>query len=148
METLARATELKNCRAVRLQHIDDGVDGSLAIADQTSIPFAIARVYYVTRLGAAAVRGKHAHKTLQQVLFCIFGSFQLELDDGTRRTSVVLSRPEEGIYIGADVWHEMRDFSPDCVILVFASALYDESDYLRNYDDFLTHVSYTSTDDR
>jgi dTDP-4-dehydrorhamnose 3,5-epimerase-like enzyme len=134
---------LRRCGQIRLQHFDDGRDGFLAIAEHTrSIPFPIRRVYWITHLGNPdAVRGRHAHKTLHQAIFCVNGAFELELDDGTTRTRVLLDRPDHGIYLGPGVWHTMRRFSPDCVILVLASALYDEADYLRDYASFRARVT-------
>jgi dTDP-4-dehydrorhamnose 3,5-epimerase-like enzyme len=136
-------SDLLNCREVRLQHVDDGIDGSLTIVEEgRSAPFPIKRVYFITRLSnPSAVRGKHAHKSLEQLIFCINGSFELELDDGTTRTRLVLDAPDRGIYLGPRLWHEMRRFSPDCVILVLASALYDESDYIRDYQAFREYVT-------
>jgi hypothetical protein len=139
----AGPSDLKNCGELRLKHVDDGIDGSLTIAEAgRAVPFQIARVYFITRLSNPdAVRGKHAHRALQQAIFCILGSFELDLDDGERRISVVLDRPDRGIYLGPLLWHEMRNFSHDCVMLVLASAHYDESDYIRDYDAFRAHVA-------
>jgi len=138
----ARPSDLKNCSEVRLQHFDDGIDGSLTIAEEgRSVPFPVRRVYFITRLSNPdAARGRHAHKSLQQLIFCINGSFELELDDGVTRTCVVLDEPDRGIYLGPRLWHKMRRFSPDCVILVLASALYDETDYIRDYTAFRAYV--------
>jgi hypothetical protein len=133
--------QLSQRKELLLQHINDGVDGSLTVADQNTIPFPIARVYYITRLSNRAVRGKHAHKTLEQAIFCILGSFELELDDGTTKTRILLDAPQKGAYIAPRMWHVMRDFSSDCVILVLASAAYDEADYLRNYDEFQAFIA-------
>lgn len=136
---------LKHCREIVLQHVDDAMDGSLTIAEHARhIPFPIERVYFITRLSNPdAVRGKHAHRTLHQALFCINGSFELELDDGVTRARVVLDQPHRGVYLGPGLWHVMRRFSPECVILVLASARYDESDYLRSYDAFRQHLAVT-----
>lgn len=143
MQVQVQPVDLKNCGEVRLQYFDDGQDGFLSIAEhERSIPFPIKRVYYINRLhNPHAIRGKHAHKALQQAIFCINGSFTLDLDDGFQRTSVVLNEPERGIYLGPRLWHVMHGFSNDCVILVLASALYDESDYIRNYNDFQTYIA-------
>ena len=143
MQTRHQPSDLKNSGEIRLQHVDDAADGSLTIAEQDrTIPFPIKRVYYITRLSNPdAVRGKHAHKALQQAIFCINGSFRLELDDGSLQASLILDRPDRGVYLGPHLWHVMRDFSPDCVILVLASAPYDETDYLRSYDEFLAYVA-------
>jgi dTDP-4-dehydrorhamnose 3,5-epimerase-like enzyme len=126
---------------IKLQYIDDGPDGSITVADRTTIPFPIQRVYYITGTSGGALRGRHAHKTLRQAIFCVNGSFELELDDGKQTTSVCLDTPYQGIYMGPYVWHVMRSFSPECVILVLASAPYDESDYIRDYAEFRRHWS-------
>jgi hypothetical protein len=138
-----RPDDLTNCATLVLQHIDDGPDGSLTVAQRGgAVPFELARVYYITRLTTpGAIRGKHAHKTLEQAIFCVNGSFRLDLDDGERRTSLVLDTPNVGVYMGPLLWHEMREFSPDCVLLVLASDIYNESDYLRGYDDFLAYAA-------
>jgi len=86
------------------------------------------------------VRGKHAHKKLQQILFCIHGSCKLRLDDGLSKEEIDLNNPNEGILITNNMWREMYDFSSDAVLLVLASELYDESDYIRDYDEFLKYV--------
>jgi dTDP-4-dehydrorhamnose 3,5-epimerase-like enzyme len=121
-----------------LQHFDDGIDGSLTIAEVgKQVGFPINRVYFITRMGTPdAVRGEHAHRAREQLIFCINGSFELELDDGERTARVLLNRPDRGIYLGPRLWHTMTRFSPECVILVLASALYDESDYIRDYETF------------
>ena len=133
--------QLTGVRELRLQHIDDRPDGWLTVADRSSIPFAIGRVYYITRLKHDALRGMHAHRTLEQAIFCINGAFDLDLDDGKHTTSIRLDRPDRGIFMGPGVWHEMRGFTADCVILVLASAPYEEADYLREYEQFKTFVA-------
>ncbi|MBQ6399105.1 MAG: WxcM-like domain-containing protein [Clostridia bacterium] len=113
----------------------------VSLEEMKNIPFPIRRVYYIYRTEAGVVRGKHAHKSLEQVLICIHGSCRLKLDNGRGETEVLLlDRPNEGIYIANDMWREMFDFSPDAVLMVLASEYYDESDYIRNYQDFLNYV--------
>lgn len=125
-----------------LRQFDDGVDGSLGIVEAgRDIPFGIKRVYYITNLlNARSVRGKHAHKKLWQAIFCVSGSFTLGLDDGTNRQSMRMWRNNEGVLLGPGLWHTMSEFSAGCVLLVVASDYYDESDYIRNYDEFLKFV--------
>ena len=82
-------------------------------------------------------RGYHAHKSLEQILICIHGSCKILLDNGTEKKVVPLEKPYEGLYVSNNMWREMYDFSPDAVLLVLASDFYDESDYIRNYDEFL-----------
>jgi oxalate decarboxylase/phosphoglucose isomerase-like protein (cupin superfamily) len=131
--------EVANCGGIMLQHVDGGPRGALTVAEYGgAIPFDFRRVYYMTGITEpGAVRGRHAHKTLKQALFCINGSVRLDVDDGTHKASVFLDRPHEGVYIGPRLWHELHDFAPGTVILVFAAAPYDESDYLRDYEAFL-----------
>ena len=113
----------------------------IAIEEQKDIPFAIKRVYYMYDTGKGVVRGHHAHKKLQQILVCVHGSCKIRLDNGTEKKVVALEKPYEGLYVSNAMWREMYDFSPDAVLMVFASELYDESDYIRNYDEFLKYVS-------
>lgn len=101
------------------------------------VPFDIERVYYLYNLGESP-RGFHAHRYLQQLAICVNGHCKFLLDDGTRREEVVLTKPNQGLLIRRAMWREMREFSNDCVILVLASAHYDEKDYIRNYSEFLS----------
>lgn len=112
----------------------------VALEEFKDIPFRIKRVYYMYDTGKGVVRGKHAHKTLQQILICIHGSCKVLLDNGSEKKIVPLEKPYEGLYISHNMWREMYDFSPDAVLMVLASELYDETDYIRNYDDFLKSV--------
>ena len=115
--------------------------GQLVVIEELkTIPFQIKRVYYMYDTATDAVRGKHAHKSLQQVLFCIHGSCKVLLDNGTEKETVVLDKPNEGIYIANNMWREMYDFSEDAVLMVLASEYYEESDYIRDYDTFLSYV--------
>ncbi len=113
--------------------------GALVSLEQLSelIPFDIKRVYYIFGTQENVRRGFHAHRNLQQVAFCVSGSCRILLDDGMEKQEVLLDHPANGLFIEQMIWHEMYDFSSDCVLLVIASELYDESDYIRNYDHFL-----------
>lgn len=112
--------------------------GSLvALEGGATVPFTIHRVYYLFATKQGVSRGFHAHKKLQQVAVCVTGRCRMVLDDGYSREEVWLDTPTEGLLIGNMVWREMHDFSTDCVLLVLASEHYDESDYIRNYQDFL-----------
>lgn len=112
----------------------------VAIEEMRDIPFAIRRVYYLFETAEGARRGFHAHKNLKQILVCVSGSCKVLMDNGVEKEVVELSDPSEGLYIANDIWREMFDFSPDAVLLVLASELYDESDYIRCYDDFLNYA--------
>ena len=109
----------------------------IAFEEFKDIPFRIKRVYYMYDTAEGVVRGKHAHKNLEQILVCIHGSCKILLDNGREKKIVPLEKPYEGLYVASNVWREMYDFSDDAVLLVFASELYYEEDYIRNYDEFL-----------
>ncbi len=112
----------------------------IALEEMKDIPFEIKRVYYMYDTSEGVVRGHHAHKSLQQILVCIHGSCKVKLDNGTEQKVVALEKPYEGLYVSNVMWREMFDFSPDAVLLVIASDFYDESDYIRDYDEFLRFV--------
>lgn len=133
---------VKNSRFIELQQILDGQDGTISVAENfKQIPFPIRRVYYIYGLNnPEAVRGKHAHRRLEQALFCINGSCEIGLDDGTNRQTVVLDQPGRGIYLGVELWHTMKKFSGNCILMVLASDVYNETDYIRDYDEFLEYL--------
>ena len=133
---------VRNCKKIKLQEIIDDKDGILSIAENSrEIPFPIRRVYYIYGFQySEAIRGMHAHKELEQVMFCISGSFKITIDDGQKRQSLVLDQPNAGLYLGPELWHIMSDFSKNCIILVFASDYYAEEDYMRDYDEFKKYV--------
>ena len=112
----------------------------VALEEFRDIPFRIKRVYYMYDTGAGVVRGRHAHRSLEQILVCIHGSCKILLDNGREKKIVPLERPYEGLYVANDMWREMYDFSPDAVLLVLASEPYDEKDYIRDYDEFLKFI--------
>lgn len=107
---------------------------------QLNIPFEIKRVYYLTSLSQDLPRGFHAHKQLEQVAVCVTGSCKVLLDNGNEKVWVTLDSPNRALRIQPMVWHEMKDFSRDCVFLVLADQLYSEDDYIRNYEEFLRCV--------
>ena len=112
----------------------------VAIETMKDIPFEVKRVYYIYDTLPGVRRGFHAHLNLQQILICVHGSCKIHLDNGTETAEVLLDKPNEGLYISNDMWREMYDFSEGAVLLVLASEYYDESDYIRNYEDFLAYV--------
>ncbi len=109
----------------------------IALEEFKDIPFQIKRVYYMYDTEKEVTRGCHAHRSLEQILICIHGSCKIKLDDGKETKMVPLERPYEGLYVSGHMWREMYAFSPDAVLMVLASELYDESDYIRDYNEFL-----------
>ena len=115
--------------------------GSLiAIEGGYDIPFEIKRVYYIFDTKKGVERGFHAHIKLKQICIAVKGSCTFVLDDGKKREEIKLDRPDKGLFIEGLIWREMKDFSPDCVLVVLASEHYDESDYIRDYQKFLEEV--------
>ena len=140
---------IKNCRKINLTKIIDSHDGIISIAEENKdVPFNIKRVYYIYGFESEkSVRGYHAHKSLEQILFCISGSFCLKLDDGTNKHKLLMDDPNQGIFIGNNVWHTMEKFTNDCIIIVLASDYYNESDYIRDYKEFKNYLTNTHFDD-
>jgi len=122
---------------INLQELGDDRGGLVAIEELTHIPFSLKRVYYIFGTKAGVERGFHAHKELIQMAVCVKGSCTMMLDNGDEKADVKLDSSSKGILIEPMVWHEMRDFSSDCVLLVLASDVYDEADYVRDYNEFL-----------
>ncbi len=112
----------------------------VALEEIKDIPFRIRRVYYMYNTVENVTRGKHAHKKLQQILFCVNGSCKVLLDNGYEKKEVHLEKPYEGLYIANNMWREMYEFTPGTVLMVLASDFYDEKDYIRDYDEFLKFV--------
>lgn len=125
---------------VDLKKIEDERGALVPIEAQKTIPFDIKRVYYLYKLKTDLPRGFHAHKELKQFAICLKGSCDFIMDDGKIRTSHTLSQPSKGIMIDKMIWHEMHNFSEDCILMVLASDYYLESDYIRDYDDFQKRV--------
>jgi dTDP-4-dehydrorhamnose 3,5-epimerase-like enzyme len=127
--TLVRWIDLKSITDAR---------GQLCVAETgAQVPFTIRRVYYLRDPQPDEPRGFHAHKALEQVAICVAGACSFVLDDGRKRENVRLEDPTRGLYVGPMLWHEMHDFTPNCVLLVLASAIYEEADYIRDYNGFL-----------
>ncbi len=133
---------VRHSGVLRLKFFKDVPDGNLFIAEAgREVPFPIKRIYFINSLAnPAAVRGKHAHRRLRQAIFCLSGSFTLHLDDGRAQQRILLNDPSTGLLLGPMLWHTMSGFSYDCVILVLASDRFRESDYLRDYAEFLRLV--------
>lgn len=112
--------------------------GSLVSLEQhKNIPFDIKRVYYLFDTKSEVRRGFHAHKKLRQLAIVLKGSCRFLLDDGDEKIEILLDNPAQGLYIESFIWREMYNFSDDCVLMVLADSEYDESDYIRDYEEFL-----------
>lgn len=127
-------------KLIPLQAHGDDRGSLIALEEGKNIPFPVKRVYYLFNTKEGVHRGFHAHKTLKQVAIAVRGSCRFVLDDGSERVEVLLDNPAQGLLIESFMWREMYDFSEDCVLMVLADQLYDESDYIRDYSKFIKEV--------
>ena len=119
--------------------------GSLiAIEEGYNAPFDIKRVYYIFDTKQDVERGFHAHIDLKQIAIAVKGACTFVLDDGKEREEIRLNNPNQGLYIEGLIWREMKDFTPDCVLVVIASEHYDETDYIRDYSEFIRVANHDS----
>ena len=108
----------------------------IALEAERNIPFPIRRAYYIFGTRPGVRRGRHAHRTLQQVMVCLAGECGVLLDDGAATENLRMHRNDRGLMLEPMIWHEMYDFSADCVLLVLADAWYEEGEYIRSYSAF------------
>ncbi|WP_370978203.1 sugar 3,4-ketoisomerase [Enterobacter ludwigii] len=124
-------------KIIPLQAHGDDRGSLIALEEENNIPFEIKRVYYMFNTKDGVRRGLHAHRKLKQVAIAVRGSCRFVLDDGSERVEILLDNPGQGLLIDSCMWREMYDFSKDCVLMVLADCHYDESDYIRDYDEFM-----------
>lgn len=125
-----------NISILNIPKIEDA-RGNLSVIENDVVPFEIKRVYYLYDVPAGAERGGHAHKKLQQFLVALSGSFDVILNDGKEELKVTLNKPFEGLLIKNGIWRELKNFSSGSVCLVIASEVFDEGDYIRDFEAFL-----------
>jgi dTDP-4-dehydrorhamnose 3,5-epimerase-like enzyme len=127
---------------VQLAHKGD-VRGRLAIAQLgDTLPFVVRRVYWIHGTQPEISRGYHAHKRLRQVFVCVVGSVNIYLHDGTKEEVVAMEAFGPPLSVGPGLWRVMSDFSPDCVLMVLADRVYEEDDYIRDFETFQRHSSH------
>ena len=126
---------IKDIRIIDIPKITDP-RGNISVIEKTTLPFDIKRVYYLYDVPSDAYRGGHAHKEQLAVLIALSGSFEVKLDDGENVKTIMLNKPNKGLLIPVGVWRELENFSSGSVCLVMASDVFDEDDYIRDYNDF------------
>jgi dTDP-4-dehydrorhamnose 3,5-epimerase-like enzyme len=124
-------------KTINFKSLGDQRGSLVALEGNKGVPFDISRVYYIYGTKDGVSRGFHAHLNLNQVAVCLAGSCRFVLDNGKQKEEMILDSATKGLLIENLIWHEMHDFSPDCILIVLASDYYSESDYIRDYQVFL-----------
>lgn len=132
-------TTVDDCRLLDLPRIVRAEGSITPIEGGKHVPFEIARVYYLYDVPGGASRGGHAHKQLLQLMVSVMGSFDVVLDDGFTRKRVHLDRAYSGLYLPNLIWRELENFSSGAICVVLASQPYQESEYIREYSNFIKH---------
>lgn len=131
---------ISNCKLVEIPKSSDARGNLSFVESQRHIPFSIQRIYYLYDVPAGAARAGHAHKNLHQLYIPVSGSFDIVLDDGANKKTISLNRPYFGLYVCPMIWRDINNFSSGSVCMTLASEYYDESDYFRDYQEFLNAV--------
>lgn len=126
-----------DCTVIELDKHHHEKGNITVVENGTTVPFDIKRTYYLYDVPGGESRGGHAHKELYQLIVAASGSFTVTLDDGRVKRTFLLNRPYQALLVVPGIWRELDDFSSGSVCLVLASHLYDEADYIRDYDEFL-----------
>ena len=129
-------SSIQECKLVGIPKIHDP-RGNLSVIEKEVVPFEMKRVYYLYDVPAGAERGGHSHKEQQEFLVALSGSFEVILNDGNQEKTVTLNKPYEGLLITNGIWRELKNFSSGSVCLVIASAVFEEEDYIRDFEDFI-----------
>lgn len=119
------------------KHHSDRKGNLTVVENGVTLPFDVKRVYYLYDVPGGESRGPHAHRELEQLIVAASGSFTVTLDDGTSKRSFFLNRPYQGLYVKPGLWRDLDNFSSGAVCMVLASEVYDASDYIRDYEEFL-----------
>jgi len=129
-------TTINDVQIIEIPKIHDR-RGNLSVIEGNTIPFELKRVYYLYDVPSGSERGGHSHKEQQELLIAISGSFDVILKDGDQEKIVTLNKPNFGLLIGKGIWRELQDFSSGSICLVMASDVFEENDYIRDYEEFV-----------
>lgn len=127
---------LKDVKIIKIPEIED-TRGNLAVVEKDLLHYQFKRVYYLFDVPSTSIRGGHSHKELHQTLVALSGSFEVVLKDGQSEETVFLNKPNRGLYIVPGIWRELKNFSSGAVCLVFASDVFSEDDYIRDFHEFM-----------
>ena len=134
-----KTSSVNECHIIELHKIHNSAGSLTVVQKDNSIPFSVERIYYLYDVPSNAERGGHGHKELYQLIVAASGSFTISLDDGNGKKSFILNNPNKGLMVVPGIWRELNDFSSGSVCLVLASMKYAASDYIRDYQEFLSY---------
>jgi hypothetical protein len=129
-----------DCNVIHFPRIQSRAGNITAVQNGIEVPFEVKRIYYLYDIPGGEDRGAHAHRRLEQLIMAASGSFDITIDDGHNKKTVQLSRPYFGLHIVPGMWRNISNFSSGAICLVLASELYDASDYIRTYEEYLNYV--------
>ena len=129
-----------DCSIIELPRIENRAGNITPVQGRVNVPFNIKRVFYSYDIPGGEARGAHAHKECHQFLVAASGSFEVVLDDGRNKRTVLLNRPFYGLHVPPGIWASEQGFSSGSICLVLASECYTEEDYIRDYEEFLAYV--------
>ena len=136
---------INDCRIIDLSKIHNKAGNITVIEHDDLIPFSVKRIYYLYDVPGGTERGGHAHKRLYQLIVAASGSFNIQLDDGNLKKAITLNHPYKGLIVMPGIWRDLVNFSSGSICLVLASDLFDDRDYLRNYNYYLKYKNDSST---
>ncbi len=138
--TAMKKSSVYDCTMIELDCHHSDRNGNISVVENNlTVPFEVKRTYYLYDVPGGENRGGHAHKDLSQLIIAASGSFTVTLDDGNVKRTFMLNRPYQGLYVVPGIWRTLDDFSSGAVCLVLASHVYDENDYIRDYNDFIEY---------
>lgn len=140
-----KKSKIYDCFVVELNKIHNRAGNITVIEENVQLPFIVKRIYYLYDIPSGADRGAHAHLALEHFMVAASGSFEVMLNDGRNKKVVELNRPNIGIYIPPGIWVEVLNFSSGAISLNFVSEKYDETDYIREYHDFIKRKNENSS---
>ncbi len=133
-----------DCSIITFPRIGNRAGNLTFVENNIHLPFEVKRVFYIYDIPGGKSRGGHAHKKTHQLLVAVSGAFDVILDDGINKRTVTLNRPYYGLHLPPGIWASLQNFSSGAVCLVLTSELYDESDYIRDYDEYLRYMGVLS----
>jgi hypothetical protein len=135
-----KKTTVFDCNIVHFPRLQNRAGNITAVQNGIELPFDLKRVYYLYDIPGGEDRGAHAHLRLEQMIIAASGSFDVTIDDGRNKKTVQLNRPFFGLHVLPGMWRDISNFSSGAICLVLASELYDTTDYIRTYEEYLNYV--------